>query len=93
VLRALAILGNVARVLHPVSGSFDLSGNENLVEAVINIITRHPMREEELKRTLEKTSPDQADPVLAELERSGRAQIVERYGVRFWSASPAHYST
>ena len=93
VMRALAILGEVARALHPASGSFDLSGCENLAEAVISIITRHPMREEELKRTLEQTAPDQASSVLAELVQSGRAQIVERYGVRFWSATPAHYST
>lgn len=93
VLRALAILGNVAHVLHPASGSFDLSGYENPVEAVLNIITRHPMREEELKQTLEQTAPDQADRILAELKQSGCAQIVERYGVRFWSAAPAHYST
>jgi hypothetical protein len=93
VMRALAILGEVARALHPASGDFDLSGCENLAEAVINIITRHPMREEESKRTLEQTAPDQVGLVLAELEQSGRAQNVERYGVRFWSAAPAHYST
>jgi hypothetical protein len=28
---------------------------------------------------------------LSELEKSGKAQIVERLGVRFWSASPAYY--
>jgi wyosine [tRNA(Phe)-imidazoG37] synthetase (radical SAM superfamily) len=93
VMRALAILGEVARALHPAIGSFDLSGCENLADAVISIITRHPMREEELKRTFEQTAPDQAGLVLAELEQSGRAQIVERYGVRFWSAAPAHYPT
>lgn len=36
------------------------------------------MPEDELKRTLEQKAPDQAGPVLAELERSGRAQMVER---------------
>ena len=92
-MRALAILGEVARALHPAIGSFDLSGCENLAEAVISIITRHPMREDELKRTLEQIALDQAGPVLAELEQSGRSQIVERYGVRFWSVAPAHYST
>lgn len=29
---------------------------------------------------------------LKELEHSGQAQAVERYGYRFWSASPSHYS-
>ena len=92
VMRALSILGEVAHVIHPASGSFDLSSDENLLEAVINIITRHPMREDELKQTLEQVAPDQAMQVLAELEQSGRAQVVERYGIRFWSALPGHYS-
>jgi wyosine [tRNA(Phe)-imidazoG37] synthetase (radical SAM superfamily) len=91
VIRALAILGEVAHVLHPAAGSFDLSGYENLADAVISIITRHPMRQEELERSLEQSAPGQVGDVLAELERSGRAQVVERYGTRFWSAAPLHY--
>ncbi|MBN2471876.1 MAG: radical SAM protein, partial [Anaerolineae bacterium] len=47
-MRALAILGEVAHVLHPVAGTFDLHGSASLEDAVIGIITRHPMREEEL---------------------------------------------
>jgi wyosine [tRNA(Phe)-imidazoG37] synthetase (radical SAM superfamily) len=39
------ILGNIAEVVHPAEGSFDLSGYENVVDAIIDIITRHPMRQ------------------------------------------------
>jgi hypothetical protein len=28
---------------------------------------------------------------LVDLENSGRAQVVDRYGVQFWSASSSHY--
>jgi wyosine [tRNA(Phe)-imidazoG37] synthetase (radical SAM superfamily) len=91
VMRALAILGEVARVLHPAVGRFDLGSYENLADAVISIITRHPMRQEELERTLEQAAPGQVSDVLVELERSGRAQVVERYSTRFWSAAPSHY--
>jgi wyosine [tRNA(Phe)-imidazoG37] synthetase (radical SAM superfamily) len=91
ILRALAILGEVARVLHPAAGSFDLSGYENMPDAVMSIISRHPMRQEELERTLELSAPGQVIDVLTGLERSGRAQVVERYGIRFWSATPSHY--
>ncbi len=93
VLRALAILGEVAHVLHPAAGSFDVSGAETLADAVLGIITRHPMRQEELERTLEQAAPGQGDDVLAELKKSGRAQVVERYGIYFWSAAPSHYPT
>jgi len=90
-LRAHAILGDVARVIHATSGSFDLSGAETLLDAVIGIIPRHPMREDELIKTLAHASPGEVYATLEELEESGKAQIVERLGIRFWSASPAHY--
>jgi wyosine [tRNA(Phe)-imidazoG37] synthetase (radical SAM superfamily) len=90
-MRALAILGEIARVVHPAEGSFDLSGFENVVDAIVSIITRHPMNEVELRLTLEKWTPGQVDKALKELFSSRRAQVVERYGKRFWSASPSRY--
>ena len=90
-LRARAILGDIARVIHPASGSFDLGSAESLVDAIVGIITRHPMREEEMVEALEHFSPGQVTEILAELVKSGRAQVVERHGMHFWSASPAHY--
>jgi wyosine [tRNA(Phe)-imidazoG37] synthetase (radical SAM superfamily) len=90
-LRAQAILGDIARVIHPASGSFDLGGTESLLDAVVGIITRHPMREEELIETLNCWVPGEVTETLTELEKSCKAQVVERYGVRFWSASPAYY--
>jgi len=90
-LRARAFLGGIAKVIHPASGSFDISGSASLVDAVVGIITRHPMREDELEQTLNHLLPGQVSQVLAELAASQRAQVVERYGVRFWSAAPSHY--
>jgi len=90
-LRARAILGEVARVVHPAEGDFDLSGYKDMVDAVVAVITRHPMREEELIRTLERWSPGQVQEALQALSLSGRAQVVERYSYRFWSAAPARY--
>jgi wyosine [tRNA(Phe)-imidazoG37] synthetase (radical SAM superfamily) len=90
-MQAMAILGNIAEVVHPAEGSFDLSGYDNLIDAVISIITRHPMRQEELERAIERWLPGQVSQALQDLMASGRAQVVERYGVRFWSATPSHY--
>jgi hypothetical protein len=86
-----AILGHIAKVVHPAEGSFDLSGYEDIVDAVIAIITRHPMRQGELERTLGPWSPGQVSQALADLAASGRAQVVEHNGMRFWSAEPARY--
>jgi wyosine [tRNA(Phe)-imidazoG37] synthetase (radical SAM superfamily) len=90
-MQALAILGNIAEVVHPAEGSFDLSGYDDPVDAILAIITRHPMRQEEIERSLARWSPSQVEQVLVNLEGSQRAQIVERYGVRFWSAAPSIY--
>jgi wyosine [tRNA(Phe)-imidazoG37] synthetase (radical SAM superfamily) len=90
-LRARAILGNVASVIHSASGTFDLSGFTSLVDAVVSIVTRHPMREDELVTTLNRWPPTDVNQTLKELEDSGKVQVVERYGCRFWSASPSHY--
>lgn len=89
-MRAQAILGSVARVLHPAHGQFDLGGKD-LVDAIVGIITRHPMNEADLAAALAHRTPEGVQQALDELAASGRAQVVVRYGVRFWSAAPSHY--
>jgi len=90
-LRARAILGEIAHVVHPATGLFDFSGYNSLADAVITIITRHPMREDELIRTLESWSPSELRGVLEDLIASGQTQIVTRYGARFWCASTSFF--
>ncbi len=89
--RALDILGDTARLIHPSSGSYDLGEGKSIVEAVVGIVTRHPMREEELVETLKNLTTGDMTKTLSTLEKSGKLQIVERNGVRFWSASPSFY--
>jgi wyosine [tRNA(Phe)-imidazoG37] synthetase (radical SAM superfamily) len=90
-MQAMAILGNVAEVVHPAEGTFDLGGYDDPVDAILSIITRHPMREDQLERSLSRWSQGKVKQVLADLEASGRAQVVERFGVRFWSESSSYY--
>ena len=90
-MRATAMLGDIAGVVSPAKGRFDLAGHDNVIDAIIAIITRHPMHQEELECALAQWSLDQVDEGLVALEASGQAQVVERLGRRFWSAAPAHY--
>ena len=90
-MRASAILGDFAQVVHPAEGTFDLSGYDNPLDAIVSIITRHPMRQEQIERSLTQWAPEQVEQSLVDLETSGRAQVVERYGIRFWSATPSYY--
>jgi wyosine [tRNA(Phe)-imidazoG37] synthetase (radical SAM superfamily) len=90
-LRAMAILGETATVVPPAAEIYDLSSYANVSEAIEDIIARHPMREEELRRTLERWTPGQVEEALKMLAAGGRAQVVERHGQRFWCAADYHY--
>jgi wyosine [tRNA(Phe)-imidazoG37] synthetase (radical SAM superfamily) len=90
-MRAQAILGQKARLVQSSSGTFSFGSHETLLDAIVAIITRHPMREEELLETLERFSPEEVLDRLSELEKSGKAQVVERYHTRFWVATPARF--
>jgi len=89
--RASAIFGAHARIILPASGAFDLSGYADAADAVLAIISRHPMQEEELRRTLECWTPGQVEEALQRLAATGDAQVVERFGERFWSAAGCRY--
>jgi wyosine [tRNA(Phe)-imidazoG37] synthetase (radical SAM superfamily) len=89
--RAAAILGSVARILPPIPEGVDLSNSDDLADAVIAVISRHPMGEEELVRILERWKPGDVREILDGLSASGRAQVVTRFGQRFWSAAGARY--
>lgn len=90
-MRARAILGEVAEVTHPAEGSFEYKSEGDLMEIVMGIITRHPMRSVELERTLAAWRPGQVRKALRALERTGRAQTVERHNTCFWSAVSSYY--
>jgi wyosine [tRNA(Phe)-imidazoG37] synthetase (radical SAM superfamily) len=90
-MRAAAILGSTASLIHPREGEFDLTGYENPLDAAVALITRHPLREQELVCALDRWAPGSASRVLSQLAATGRAQQVTRYGERFWTAGAAKY--
>ena len=83
-MRAVAILGEVAQVIEPYEGSFDLSGSDTLVDAVLTIIRRHPMREVRLIETLSRYAPEEVRSTLVDLENSGQARRRVYRGQAFW---------
>ncbi len=83
-LRARAILGEITEIVHESAESVDLLGFDNAVEAVIAIVTRHPMSQSEIERALGDKFSGEVEGALADLETSGRIQAVVRFGSRFW---------
>lgn len=91
-MRAAAILGDLAQVVHPVEGSFELGEAGDVVEAVLTIVTRHPMRQDQLERALARWTPGDVENALKQLETSGRVQRIQRLGTTFWTAAGSRYA-
>ncbi len=94
-LRAVAILGRTAEVVRPAECIPDLASEPDPVEAILDIISRHPVSEEELRRWIARlsTEPGCADRILEAMAASGRARPIERYGVRFWTPASGRYAS
>lgn len=90
---ATAILGACATVVHPAGNGFDLSGHDSPLEALLAILVRHPMSEEQVERALAHSAPHEAEQVFSRLETCGRARRIERHGMRFWTASEQRFSS
>jgi wyosine [tRNA(Phe)-imidazoG37] synthetase (radical SAM superfamily) len=90
--RAQFILGKRARLVAETSGTFDLSSERSAVEALLSILTRHPMCESNLLAALEKWLPGKGAQTLESLRSTGRVQVISRCGQRFWSVAQALYT-
>ncbi len=90
-MRATAIFGAVADVIHPQEGNFDLSGGGNILDALIAIITRHPMSAEQLSRALEIFSKDRQEEIIHSLTAAPEVQVIERLGTQFWCAGTSFF--
>jgi hypothetical protein len=99
-MRALAILGESAEVVHPADGAFAIRPEEDLVEAIPGVISRHPMRLEELKAALVGVLPAEGArapeagfrQIFQQLQASGKAQCIKRYGSTFYAAAGSRFA-
>jgi hypothetical protein len=87
----MAILGETARVIQPAHPDFDPTSADALVNAVISVVTRHPMQETELVQTLSTWAPGRVERILEGLRASARVQPVMRYGRRYWCGAAARF--
>jgi len=85
--RAESILGRVAKVLQPIGMGGDVRIEGNLVDAILKIVSRHPLQEIELQRMLTRWVRGRVEETMAGLQESGEIQVVKRLGRRFWCAA------
>lgn len=89
--RAISILGEAAPVSQAASNGFELVLGEDIVDSVVSIITRHPLRDDELLEALGRSAPGRVPEAFAEVAACLRVMAVERLGSRFWCASGSHF--
>lgn len=86
-LRAEALLGPVAHIIHPFSNDVHANDYASPGEAIVSIVTRHPMSLPQLIAALDVWAPTEISGALAGLEQAGAIRPVDRLGVRFWAAA------
>ncbi|MCL7959418.1 MAG: hypothetical protein M8861_04410 [marine benthic group bacterium] len=82
---AMAILGQVATVVAPEGERLVLRRDLQPVEAVLEIIPRHPLRESELVEALENNWPNRVGRILAILAGHPHARRCVYRGEPFWT--------
>ncbi len=85
--RAIAILSEVATVVHPLKGNMDLRCAPDMLEAVTAIVSRHPVQQRELHKAIKECFPgesDKSDDTMQGMLATGRFKLVEHEGEPYW---------
>ncbi len=90
-LYAAARLDHFSKSISSGNAGFFINEDEAIDDAVVSIVSRHPMSQQEVERTIAGWSIGDAGQIMADLLASGRFQIVERQGTQFWLAAEAHF--
>jgi len=83
-MRAMAILGEVAPILTPAEGSVVLAEDVPADAAAVEVLSRHPLREEELVEALGRFGRAEVRSTLAALEAGRKARRHLYRGQVFW---------
>jgi len=91
ILRAKDILGEITHVSIPITIEAQAMGDGDLGERILNIVTRHPMQENELQTLLTNWSAQQIHESIEELYDHNLIKMVELDGTNFLSSKAAKY--
>lgn len=92
-MTAVSILGKSAHVVHPTGGAFALPPGTPLLDGIVDIITRHPMSEGQVRAMAEHYAPDGVEQVVAQLAVDPRTRMIERHGECFWIKAGSVYGS
>lgn len=89
--RAADILGEIACVIPPAEATADLTDRGDIQETLINMISRHPVADVELRKVLGHRGQAEAEDALAALKAGGKVKVVERNGQMYWCSAISHF--
>lgn len=90
-VHAHALLEDVVFIDQPESGTFSTAGFDNPVEAIAMIVRRHPMRLEQILKTLNMFSQEAINVALQELKANGKMQEVIYRGDVYYATGEGRY--
>lgn len=89
--RATALFGRTARVVPPAAGALELFAQNDVDEAVLAAVTRHPMTVDDVVDSLSRWEPLAVRVALERLADGGRIRRMIRLGRPFWTSAAARY--
>lgn len=90
-VRVAATLGASAHVVHALPVDVNASDYATPADAIVSIVTRHPMNRAQLHQALHRWPPGEVDNALTSLCESDEIFAVERLGMEFWVARGSHF--
>jgi len=90
-MRAKRILGEISPVSIPVAVETQAIYDGDLCETILNIVTRHPMQEDELRSLLNHWSIEQVHVGIQDLNNRHLIKMVVKNGSSFWSVADAKF--
>jgi wyosine [tRNA(Phe)-imidazoG37] synthetase (radical SAM superfamily) len=90
--RAAEILGQTATTCEISGGDFELECGLPIVDAIIEILRRHPMAEGEVRQTVSRLAPGRTGEVIAALAHSEQVECRSRLGQIFWVYGRGRYA-
>ena len=90
-VRVVAMLGSGAHVVHALPVDVDARDYATPGDAIVSIVTRHPMSRAQLHQALQRWPPAEVDDALILLCEKHEIYSVERLGTEFWVAEGAHF--
>ena len=83
---SVSIQRYVPKVVHPdqAYGDFSFNADSDPLEAAVKTLARHPMSDDELRRSLILWGENDPDALLRTLIKTGRAHQIHRYDKVFW---------